>query len=88
MLTGCAECAELWSAYHAATIEENYFQEKLAAAKLKSINPELIVALSAQVKTLSLIIAAESRQVAAHRATHMWGFIISRGLGGRRWRWI
>jgi hypothetical protein len=40
MLTGCAEYAKLWSAYHAATIEETNVQEKLAAAKLKSINPE------------------------------------------------
>jgi hypothetical protein len=36
----------------------------------KGVNPELIAALSAQVKTLSLIVAAESRQVAAHRKTH------------------
>jgi hypothetical protein len=70
MLTGCAECGKLWNGYHTATIEETHFRGKLAAAKLKGVNPELIAALSAQVKTLSLIVAAESRQVAAHRATH------------------
>jgi hypothetical protein len=56
MLTGCAECGKLWSAYHAAAIEETHFQGKLAAAKLKGVNPELIAVLSAQVKTLSLIV--------------------------------
>jgi hypothetical protein len=55
MSTHCSECARHWSAYYAATVEETLAQEKLAAAKLRKINAKLIAALSARVKTLSLV---------------------------------
>jgi NMD protein affecting ribosome stability and mRNA decay len=74
MSTHCSECARHWSAYYAATVEETLAQEKLAAAKLRKINAKLIAALSARVKTLSLIVALSSQQVSVHRATHQQPF--------------
>jgi hypothetical protein len=70
MLTSCAECTRLWRIYHAATVEEIRAYEKLAGAKLKAGNPELIAALSAHANTLSLLVTATSIQVAEHRAIH------------------
>jgi hypothetical protein len=70
MLAGCAECTRLWRIYHAATVEEIRAHEKLASAKLKTGNPELIAVLSAHANTLSLLVTATSIQVAEHRAIH------------------
>jgi len=70
MLAGCAECTRLWHIYHAATVEEIRAYQKLAGAKLKTRNPELIAALLAHANTLSLLVTASSIQVAEHRAIH------------------